>query len=320
MDKKIVLVTGCAGFIGSHVAQHLLKRGDIVIGIDEVNDYYNINQKEANLNILKNYHPQFRFYRGDFSIADKLRKVFETHKITHIAHLGARAGVRPSIEDPHIYEHSNIKGTLNILEIAKDFNIQNTVITSSSSVYGNQTKIPFSETDNVDNPISPYAASKKSTELLAYTYHHLYNMNINVIRPFTVYGPRGRPDMAPFIFTDKISKGETIKKFGDGSSKRDYTYVGDFVEGFVSALDKKFGYEIFNLGNNTPVSLNEFIQTIEDITNKKAIINQMGMQPGDVDITYADISKAKSLLDYNPKTNISEGLTKFYEWYKDFYS
>lgn len=317
MVEKIVLVTGCAGFIGSHVAENLLKRGDIVIGIDEVNDYYDVKQKEANLKILDKFY-NFTFYKQDLADLDKLKTVFEKHKFTHVAHLGARAGVRPSIENPFIYEQSNIKVTLNLLELSKDSNIENFVLTSSSSVYGNSKKIPFLETDNVDNPISPYAATKKSTELLGYTYHHLYGLNINVIRPFTVYGPRGRPDMAPFIFPSKISKGESIKKFGDGSTKRDYTYIDDFVKGFISALDKPLGYEVFNLGNESPVSLNEFIETIEEIVGKKAIINQMDMQAGDVEITYADISKAKKLLNYEPKTNIKEGLREFYNWYKGF--
>jgi UDP-glucuronate 4-epimerase len=316
MKQKIILVTGCAGFIGSHVAENLLKRGDTVIGVDEVNDYYNLRQKEANLKILKEFD-NFIFYKQDLADFEELKKVFDNHSPEYVAHLGARAGVRPSIENPFIYEHSNIKATLNLLELAKDFKIQNFVLTSSSSVYGNQKKIPFSETDSVDLPISPYAATKKSTELLGYTYHHLYGLNVNVIRPFTIYGPRGRPDMAPFIFVSKVSKGESIKKFGDGSTKRDYTFVLDFVKGFISALDTQLGYEIFNLGNNTPVDLNEFIETVEKVTGKKAIIEKIGMQPGDVEITYADISKAKKLLDYEPKTNIEEGLREFYNWYRE---
>jgi UDP-glucuronate 4-epimerase len=316
--QKTVLVTGCAGFIGSHVAEKLLERGDKVIGIDEINNYYDIKQKEENLIILNKYK-KFEFYKLDIGNIEELRKVFENYKISHIAHLAARAGVRPSIENPHIYEHSNIKGSLNILDIAKDHNIENTVLTSSSSVYGNSKDIPFHEKQNVDFPISPYAATKKSMELLAYSYHHLHNMNINIIRPFTIYGPRGRPDMAPFLFPMRISQGKATKKFGDGTSMRDYTYIDDFVKGFISALDTPLGYEIFNLGNSTPVSLNEFIETIEKIVGKKAQINQLPMQPGDVEITYADTSKAERLLGYKPETKIEEGLTKFWNWYKKDY-
>lgn len=316
--QKTVLVTGCAGFIGSHVAEKLLERGDKVIGIDEINNYYDIKQKEENLIILNKYK-KFEFYKLDIGNIEELRKVFENYKISHIAHLAARAGVRPSIENSHIYEHSNIKGSLNILDIAKDHNIENTVLTSSSSVYGNSKDIPFHEKQNVDFPISPYAATKKSMELLAYSYHHLHNMNINIIRPFTIYGPRGRPDMAPFLFPMRISQGKATKKFGDGTSMRDYTYIDDFVKGFISALDTPLGYEIFNLGNSTPVSLNEFIETIEKIVGKKAQINQLPMQPGDVEITYADTSKAERLLGYKPETKIEEGLTKFWNWYKKDY-
>lgn len=314
--KKTILITGCAGFIGSHVTQMLLERGDIVIGVDEVNDYYDLRQKEENIKLLEKYE-NFIFYKFDLANFEKSKEIFEKYKITHVGHIAARAGVRPSIEDPFIYEHSNIKATLNLLELSKN-KVENFVLTSSSSVYGNRDKVPFSEEDRVDFPISPYAATKKATEELAYTYHHLFGLNINIIRPFTIYGPRGRPDMAPYLFTKWINEETPIKKFGDGNSKRDYTYIEDFAKGFVSAIDKPLGYEIFNLGNSTPVSLNEFIETIEEVTGKKAIINQMPMQPGDVMLTYADISKAKKLLNYDPKTNIKEGLKKFYEWYEEF--
>lgn len=317
MVKKI-LVTGCAGFIGSHVAETLLKRGDIVIGIDEVNDYYDTRQKEENLKILKKYKDRFKFYKEDLANYDNILEIFETEQIEYIAHLAARAGVRPSIKDPFMYEESNIKATLNLLELAKENKIKNFVLASSSSVYGNRDKTPFSETDNVDNPISPYAATKKACELLAYTYHHLHNLNINIIRPFTVYGPRGRPDMAPFLFTKLISSGKSIKKYGDGSSMRDYTYIDDFVKGFVNAIDRIYGYEIFNLGNSTTVDLNSFIKTVEKVTGKKAKIEHYPMQPGDVMKTYAEISKAKKLLNYNPSTTIEEGMKKFWDWYKEF--
>lgn len=312
-----ILVSGVAGFIGSHVAEKLLKRGDIVIGVDEVNNYYDLKQKEANIEILKKYS-NFIFYKKDIGNFEEIKKIFEKEKPNYVAHIAARAGVRPSITDPFIYEHSNIKATLNLLELSK-INIQNFVLTSSSSVYGDRTDAPFKETDNTDFPISPYAATKKSTESLAYTYHHLYGLNINIIRPFTLYGPRGRPDMAPFLFTKWINEETAIKKFGDGTSRRDYTYIDDFVEGFISAIDKPLGYEIFNLGNSNPVTLNEFISTIEQIVGKKALIKQMEMQQGDVSLTYADISKAKKLLGYEPKTKLKDGMKEFYKWYKDFY-
>ena len=317
-NQKTVLITGCAGFIGSHVAVQLLKRGDIVIGVDEVNDYYDIKQKEENLNILNKYE-NFKFHKLDLADFDKIKEIFQNNNVERIGHLAARAGVRPSIENPFLYEHSNIKATLNLLELAKEYKIENFVLTSSSSVYGNCKEVPFKEDFNVDFPISPYAATKKSTELLAYTYHHLHGLNVNVIRPFTIYGPRGRPDMAPFLFPMWISQGKAIKKFGDGTTTRDYTYIDDFVKGFISAIDTQLGYEIFNLGNSTPVSLNKFIKTIEEIVGKKAEINQLPMQPGDVEVTYADTSKAERLLGYKPSVKIEEGLNLFWYWYKSFY-
>jgi len=315
--SRVVLVTGCAGFIGSHVAETLLKRGDRVIGIDEVNDYYDVRQKEANLDILSEFE-NFKFYKFDLADFDMLKEVFEVESIELIGHLAARAGVRPSIENPFIYEHSNIKATLNLLELAKDFKIENFVLTSSSSVYGNCAEVPFKEDFNVDFPISPYAATKKSTELLAYTYYHLHGLNVNVIRPFTIYGPRGRPDMAPFLFPMWISSGKAIKKFGDGSSMRDYTYIDDFVSGFVSAIDTPLGYEIFNLGNSSPVSLNEFISVIEDVVGEVARIEQLPMQAGDVLVTFADTSKAERLLGYRAGTSIGDGMRRFWAWYRDF--
>lgn len=315
---KTILVTGCAGFIGSHVAEKLLERGDRVIGIDEINDYYKVEQKQGNLKILEKFE-NFKFYKKDLAEFEEIKEIFEKENIEFIGHLAARAGVRPSIENPFIYERSNVAATLNLLELAKDFEIKNFVLTSSSSVYGNCQEIPFCEDFKLDTPISPYAASKKSTELFAYTYHSLYNLNVNVIRPFTIYGPRGRPDMAPFIFTSKIAKGEIINKFGDGSTMRDYTFIEDFANGFVSAIYTPLGYEIFNFGNSSPVSLNEFISTIEEVVGKKASINQMGMQMGDVDKTYADTSKAEMLLGFKTETPLKKGIEEFYKWYKEFY-
>jgi UDP-glucuronate 4-epimerase len=253
---------------------------------------------------------------GEIEDAPLLDGIFRAQAITHIAHLAARAGVRPSIEDPYVYSQSNVHGTLTILEVGRRFGVENTVITSSSSVYGNSKRVPFREDDSAtDQPISPYAATKKATEVMSHTYHHLYQMNINVIRPFTVYGPRGRPDMAPWLFLTAARNNTPIKKFGNGETRRDYTYIGDFVKGFVAAIDRQFGFQIFNLGNSATVSLNEALDVIGRITERKLIIEQHSAQPGDVDITNADITKARTLLDYSPKTSFEDGMRAFNEWY-----
>ncbi|MCB0335987.1 MAG: GDP-mannose 4,6-dehydratase [Bdellovibrionales bacterium] len=309
-----VLVTGAAGFIGSHVAERLLKRGDTVIGLDEVNNYYPVDYKRANLTRLSTY-PNFSC--EEFSLEDlpALKKLFSKQDISHVAHLAARAGVRPSIEDPFIYQQANVAGTLNLLEVARLSKVANFVLTSSSSVYGNSTQVPFREDDSAtDLAISPYAATKKATEVLGHTFHHLYGLNINVVRPFTVYGPCGRPDMAPWLFTVAALQGKKIKKFGDGSSRRDYTFIEDFVDGFVNAIDRELGYEIFNLGNSQTVSLNEAIDTISEVTGRPLLFEQLPMQPGDVMMTNADISKAQKLLDYNPQTSFKAGMKIFCDW------
>lgn len=312
---KTVLVTGAAGFIGSHVSELLLKEGHHVIGVDNVNDYYSVSNKKNNLKLLSKYS-SFSFVKADISKQKSVEKIFKSNPITHIAHLAARAGVRPSIQDPYIYEQANVSGTLNLLEAAVKHKISNFVLTSSSSVYGNSKKTPFREDDAAtDFPISPYAATKKSTEVMGYTYHHLYGLNVNVIRPFTVYGPRGRPDMAPWMFLDATLTGKKIKRFGDGSTRRDYTYVGDFARGFVNAIFRPYGYEIFNLGNSQTVSLSEALAIVSKVAGKQQIIEEFPMQPGDVEVTFADISKAKNMLDYNPSTSFEEGMTLFHEWF-----
>ncbi len=311
-----ILVTGVAGFIGSHIAEKLLIDGKTVIGIDNLNDYYPVEYKKDNLRILEQ-HSDFKFHKLDLSDFNSLKQVFEDNKIDYVAHLAARAGVRPSIKDPFIYEQTNVKGTLNLLSLSASSEVKNFVLSSSSSVYGNSKEVPFKENDSAtDLPISPYAATKKASEVLAYTFHHLYKLNVNVIRPFTVYGPRGRPDMAPWLFLSAAIKGEQIKKFGEGDTRRDYTYIDDFVKGFISAINTPLGYEIFNLGNSKTVSLNEAIETIEKVADKKLDILQIEKQPGDVDLTYADISKARELLNYNPETSFEEGMSKFAQWFK----
>ena len=313
---KKVLVTGAAGFIGSHVAEKLLKRGDVVIGIDNVNDYYPVALKRKNIELLRSYD-SFSFVEGDICDRAAVTRLVRESSFTHVAHLAARAGVRPSIADPYIYEEANVQGTLNLLQASVGTNVQNMVVTSSSSVYGNSRSIPFREDDSAtDKPISPYAATKKATEVMSFTYHKLYGLNVNVVRPFTVYGPRGRPDMAPWLFIQSAVAGRKIQKFGDGSTRRDYTFIDDFVGGFVNAIDRPFGYEIFNLGNSSTVSLNEALQIVSDVTGRDLNIEQLPMQPGDVEITNADISKARRLLDYDPKTSFKDGMSVFFNWYQ----
>lgn len=312
---KTVLVTGAAGFIGSHVAERLLARGDAVIGLDNVNDYYPVQYKRENVSLLS-ASPRFKFVEGDICDGALVEGLLAKGGVTHLAHLAARAGVRPSIEDPFMYQEANVRGTLTLLEAARKGRVANTVVTSSSSVYGNSTRIPFREDDSAtDRPISPYAATKKATEVLSHTYHSLYGMKINVVRPFTVYGPRGRPDMAPWLFIAAALDGKPIRKFGDGSTRRDYTFIDDFVSGFVNAIDREIGYEIFNLGNSATVSLNEALETVSEVTGRELKIEQLPAQPGDVELTNADVSKAKRLLDYHPLTSFRDGMRKFHDWF-----
>jgi UDP-glucuronate 4-epimerase len=318
-DIKTVLVTGGAGFIGSHVAEVLLQRGDRVVIVDEVNDYYDVSQKEANLALLSSRYTneQLQIYRGDICDVDFITSVYEQTKPEYVCHLAARAGVRPSITDPFIYIHSNVEATTRLLELARTHGCKSFVFASSSSVYGGSDKSYFSEEDVVDFPVSPYAATKKSCELIAHTYHHLYGLNIAGLRFFTVYGPRGRPDMAPFKFIDRISSGVEIQQFGDGSSSRDYTYVDDIVDGIVRSIDTPLGYQIYNLGNGNPVKLLDFIHLVEKHCGQKAVIKQLPEQPGDVPRTCANISKARELLGYSPKVDFEEGIRRTVEWYKN---
>jgi len=305
-----ILVTGCAGFIGSHVCEFLLKRGDTVLGIDNINDYYDVSQKMQNLEILEKYC-NFEFSKEDICTTSAISK----WKPNKICHLASMAGVRYSIEHPKLYVKVNIEGFIHILEEARLNNINHIVYASSSSVYGLNKKVPFAETDHIATPNSPYATSKMAMELYAKTYNQLYNLSLIGLRFFTVYGPRGRPDMAPYKFLKAISCGQPFKKYGDGSTSRDYTYIDDIVSGVVAALDnkKQMQYEVYNLGNSSPVSLNQFIELCEKVTEKKALYEQLGDQLGDVPHTYADISKAKRDLDYEPKTSLEEGLRKTFK-------
>jgi UDP-glucuronate 4-epimerase len=310
-----ILLTGCAGFIGSHVTDRLLGSGVQVIGIDNKDSFYDPSIKQKNIeHNLQN--PDFRFEHVDIRDSNALDVIFKDSAIDTVIHLAARAGVRPSIKDPLLYEDVNIKGTLNLLEMAKKHNIKNFIFGSTSSVYGANEKVPFNEGDNVDEAISPYAASKKACETFCYTYHHLYDIPVVCLRFFTVYGPRQRPEMAIHKFTRLIDEGREIEMYGDGTSKRDYTYIDDIVSGVVAATQIKQGYEIINLGNSNVVELRYLIHLIEKNLGKDARIQTLPDQPGDVPITYADISKAQALLNYAPTTNIEQGIEKFVQWYK----
>jgi UDP-glucuronate 4-epimerase len=327
MGYKKVLVTGGAGFIGSNVAETLLDRGDDVVIVDEMNDYYDVNIKQMNLTLLQNKvkdlpdgENRLKIYKGDICDEEFMLNLFETERPQWVCHMAARAGVRPSIQDPYVYIHSNIRGTTNLMELSHKFNVKNFVFASSSSVYGGSSSTYFSEEENVDNPVSPYAASKKACELLSYTYHHLYNLNVSALRFFTVYGPRGRPDMAPFKFIDRVSRGLELQQFGDGSSSRDYTYISDIVDGIIRAVDRPHPYEVFNLGKGNGTSLKEFIDLVQKHVGKAAKIKIMPDQPGDVPYTCADVSKAYRLLGYKAQVPFEEGIRRTAVWYKEAYA
>jgi UDP-glucuronate 4-epimerase len=301
----LILVTGCCGFIGSHTCEKLLKLNYEVIGIDIMNDYYDISLKEKNLNILEKYK-NFKFYKEDICNTDKISLL----KPDKVCHLASMAGVRYSIQNPSIYEKINIGGFIHILEECVKNNVKQMVFASSSSVYGLNKKLPFSEDDKIDTCNSPYACSKLAMEIFAKTYYQLYGLKSLGLRFFTVYGPRGRPDMAPYKFMKAIIEGREIEKYGDGSTSRDYTYIDDIIDGILGALENKKlrGFEIYNLGNSNPVSLNDFIKTCELVIGKKALIKEKPIQLGDVPYTYADIKKAKNDLNYDPKIKLKEGL------------
>lgn len=314
MKNKTILITGGAGFIGSHVVEDLIDSEYNLVVIDNFNDYYSPDFKRQN---IKLFLDKISLYEGDITNKEKITEIFEEENIDKVIHLAARAGVRASIESPNLYYKTNVEGTLNLLELSKNFDIENFIFASSSSVYGNRTETPFKESDQTKKPTSPYAATKQACERLIYSYHHLYNINASVLRFFTVYGERGRPDMAPFIFTNLILNEKPIKRFGDGSSKRDYTYVKDITKGIIKCLEQTHEYEIFNLGSNNPVELNDFIKTLEKVSGKKAKINQFPEQSGDVEITHADNIKAKEILNWKPKISLEKGLEKFVSWFKE---
>jgi len=310
-----VLVTGGAGFIGSHLCERLLERGDTVVCIDDFNDYYDPRIKRRNLAKCL-VRASFRLIEGDILDEKTLDRAFGEVDCDVVVHLAARAGVRPSIQQPVLYEKVNVHGTTLLLEQVRKRGIRKFVFASTSSVYGANKKVPFAEEDRVDNPISPYAATKKSCELICHTYHHLFGIDIACLRFFTVYGPRQRPDMAIHKFTRLIDTGQPVPMFGDGSSRRDYTYVDDIMQGVLNAIDQCEGYEIFNLGESRTVALIDLIRLIEEYLGKEAKIKRLPEQPGDVPITYADITKARQKLGYNPRFPLEEGLRRFVEWYQ----
>ena len=314
---KRILITGCAGFIGSHLSEKLLDLNYQVVGIDNFDPFYDVNIKKSNLQHFIN-HPNFNFIEVDIANKEQFEKLFPEN-IDLVVHLAAKAGVRPSIEDPSGYIRANITATQNVLDAMKDKDIRKLAFASSSSVYGNTKATPFTEDMDVSKPISPYAATKKAGELINYTHHHLYQTDIINMRFFTVFGPRQRPDLAIHKFTKLIRLGQAITLFGDGSTARDYTYISDTINGIVGAIDYLFThnsvYEIVNLGNNQPVKLSKMVETIYEVCGVKPDINYQTMQPGDVDITYADISKATQLFGYQPEYNFKEGVKKFVEWY-----
>ena len=309
------MVTGGAGFIGGHLCAGLVERGDETLCVDNLDPYYNPEIKRDNLRSCLE-RANFHFFERNIRDHKDLQKLFEEFEVEKIVHLAARAGVRASIENPRLYQKVNIGGTLNLLELARRHDIKNFVFGSSSSVYGANENVPFRE-DGSTLPISPYGASKRAAELYCQTYSKLYGLKVSALRFFTVYGPRQRPDMAIHKFTRLINQGEEVPMFGNGNSKRDYTYIDDVIEGILSALDKSFEFETFNLGNSRTVGLKDLISLIEETLGKRARIRQLPPQTGDVLITYADISKAKELLDYEPKTFIEEGIQKFVGWFRN---
>ena len=310
------LVTGGAGFIGSHVCERLLHDGHAVWAFDDLNDFYAPQLKRANLRDIQTLAKPFQFIHGDITDAAALGEIFSSVQFDQVIHLAARAGVRGSLDDPALYQRVNVEGTVNVLEAARKNGVKKITIASSSSVYGLNSKMPFSECDAVNSPISPYAASKLACESLGQVWHHIYKMDVVMLRFFTVYGPRQRPDLATHKFANLIAAGRPIPVFGDGSTARDYTYVTDTVQGVIAATQKEFGFEIFNLGESQTVKLSRLIELIETALGQKAIIDRQPLQAGDVPITYADISKARARLGYHPQVNIEQGIKMFAEWFK----
>ncbi len=334
-NKELILITGAAGFIGYHLSSRLCQEGIKVLGIDNLNDYYDIKLKKERLKNLNKFDT-FTFLKVDISDKDKIFNIFKKESVTIVINLAAQAGVRYSIENPYAYVESNLVGFMNVLEACRSYPVKHLLYASSSSVYGGNAKVPFSTNDNVDHPVSLYAATKKSNELLAHSYSHLYNIPTTGLRFFTVYGPLGRPDMAYYSFTKNIIEGNSIKIFNEGKMKRDFTYIDDIVESVVRLLDKapikdlswneskgnssSFApYKIYNIGNSEPETLMDFIEIIEKNVGKKGIKEFVGMQEGDVKQTYADTSELEHTIGFKPRTQLNEGIKLFVDWYKIYY-
>ena len=331
-----VLVTGAAGFIGFHTTRKLLERGDEVVGLDNLNEYYDVTLKHARLAVLKKY-PRFEFVKLDLSDREGMAALFKAQRFERVIHLGAQAGVRYSIQDPHAYITSNVQGTMTVLEGCRHNGVQHLVFASTSSVYGANTRMPFSVHQNVDHPLSLYAATKKGNELMAHTYASLYGLPVTGLRFFTVYGPFGRPDMALFLFTKNILAGKPIDVFNYGNHRRDFTYVGDIVEGVVRAMDRvattnpqwdsdrpdpgtsRAPYRLYNIGNQQPVELMRYIEVLEECLGRKAEKNLLPLQQGDVPDTWADVEDLVSDVGYRPSTPVEQGVRSFVDWYLDYY-
>jgi len=312
-----ILVTGGAGFIGSHVAKKLIERGDSVVIVDNFNDYYNPQLKEDRVkNVLGGL--DFKLYRGDIRDQELMEEIFQKEEIDKVVHLAAMAGVRNSLKDPLLYEKVNVRGTMILLNLSVKYKIRNFVYASSSSVYGNNSKLPFSETDSVDTPISPYAASKKACELMAHVYSHIYHLPTTGLRFFTVYGPWGRPDMALFLFTSAIIDGRSIELYNHGNMTRNFTYIDDIVSGTITTLDADLPYAVMNIGGDREEKLLRFIEVIEENVGKTAEKKMMPMQPGDVPSTVADIDRLRKM-GWQPTTRIEEGIKNFVNWYREYY-
>ena len=310
------LVTGGAGFIGSHVCEQLLQTGHSVWAFDDLNTFYDPRLKRANIRAIQSLAKPFEFVHGNITDRMSLDDLFGEVKFDQVIHLAARAGVRPSLAEPALYQRVNVEGTVNILEAARKTGVKKITIASSSSVYGVNAKVPFSESDPIFSAISPYAASKLACEALGHVYHHIYGLDVVMLRFFTVYGPRQRPDLAIHKFANLIHARKPIPVFGDGSTARDYTYITDIVDGVIACTQKQFGFEIFNLGESQTVELHELISLIEASLGKKAVLDRQPPQPGDVPITFADISKARAKLGYNPQVKIAAGIPRFVDWFR----
>ena len=311
----VILVTGGAGFIGSHLCGRLIREGHRVVCLDNFDDFYNPEIKRRNIQEAIG-EEQFELIEGDIRDIELIERIFREHSLDIVAHLAARAGVRPSIDYPKLYEEVNVQGTINLLEACREFGIKNFIFASSSSVYGGNSKVPFSEEDRVETPISPYSATKRAGELLCYTYHRLFDINITCLRYFTVYGPRQRPEMAIHKFTRLIDGNERVPMYGDGQSMRDYTYIDDIIDGTLEAISRNQGYEIYNLGEFHTTRLIDLIRMLEGTLGKKAIIETLPEQKGDMPITYANIKKARKMLNYAPRVSMEEGIGRFVEWYR----